>query len=222
MVETSATPSCPIVVDQDGEAYLPIAGHPNLRLTLRKESDTEAIMEIANTPEISQWYRFRAVPFLLSDAQKENAEIPLASAYLQKITSSLPNRPEGAPDGALPIRMPFNILRDVSTGKAMGSFRFGGPGMDFGPGRENAWEASYEIGPTLWGKGVGTRVVGAALDYARWIGVKLVIGVVQKVNLGSSGVLRKNGFTQFLEFQDEWPAERGGGIKTVCAYEVAL
>ncbi|WVQ75225.1 hypothetical protein IAR50_004837 [Cryptococcus sp. DSM 104548] len=214
--------NCPILLGEDGEAYLPVVGHPNLRLTLRRESDTEAVMELANTPEINQWYRYRARPFLLADAQKENVEIPLASAYLQAILASLPSRPEGAPNGALPVRMPFNILRDASTGKAVGSFRFGALGMDLGKEREGAWEVSYEIGPTLWGKGVGTGMVWAALAFARWIGVKKVIGIVQDINLASNGVLRKTGFTKILEFPNEWPADRGGGIKIVYVYEIDL
>ncbi|WVQ75246.1 hypothetical protein IAR50_004858 [Cryptococcus sp. DSM 104548] len=211
---TPKTP-CPIVVDAAGSAYIPLPDHPHLRLTPRQTSDLDALVKLYNTPEIGKWFWRRPFPCPPEEISKMLKKLPIQQAYIENLVASLPSPP--APSKPFADNLyPFNTLRETDTGKLLGTI-FLGPSKD-----EGDWFIAYDLSPETWGKGVGSAVAKAALDYLRWFGAKKVTGLHEPGNGASGAVLRKAGFTRVADKQLEWPAEKGGGHRLVHVWEATF
>ncbi|ODN78322.1 hypothetical protein L202_03966 [Cryptococcus amylolentus CBS 6039] len=211
----TATPTCPIVVDTDGSAYIPLPDHPGLRLAPRQTTDLDALVKLYNTPEIGKWFWRRPFPYPAEEISKALEKLPVQQAYLATLISSLPTPP--AP--LIPYTdniCPFNTLREADTGKLLGTV-FLGPYET-----EGDWWIAYDLSPEVWGKGVGSAVAKAAVDYLRWFGAKRVTGVHEPENGASGAVLRKAGFSRVGDKELEWPEEKGGGHRLVHVWEATF
>lgn len=60
---SSPTPTapCPILIDTSGEPYIPIPSHPELKLTMRKESDIDDLVRFPSSFNSSS----KGMPFYL-------------------------------------------------------------------------------------------------------------------------------------------------------------
>ncbi|OWZ77739.1 hypothetical protein C366_03334 [Cryptococcus neoformans Tu401-1] len=215
------TPSCPIIIDTSGEPYIPIPSHPELKLTMRKESDIDDLLVLFNTPEIGKWFWRRPFPYKLSDADFFMSPIPRFSTYLS--TTLIPSLPF-PPSPSLPHAenfFPFPVLRTASDGKMIGIV-FLSPASEDEEGEEGIWELAYDLLPAWWGKGVGTGMINAGLGYLKWIGAKKVKAFHEPENAASGAVLCKTGFTRVEDKKLIWPEEKGGGERVVYGWEKKL
>ncbi|KAL0250169.1 hypothetical protein I308_103477 [Cryptococcus tetragattii IND107] len=213
--------SCPILIDTSGEPYLPIPSHPELKLTMRKESDIDDLLVLFNTPEIGKWFWRRPFPYKASDAGVFMSPIPRFSAYVA--STLLPSLPS-PPSPPLPHAenfFPFCVLRTASNGKMIGIV-FLSPADEDKGGDEGIWELAYDLLPAWWGKGVGSGMINAGLEYMKWIGGKKIIAFHEPENAASGAVLYKTGFTRVGDKKLVWPEEKGGGERVVYGWEKSL
>lgn len=119
----------------------------------------------------SKSHRYKA-----SDAGVFMSPIPRFSAYAA--STLLPSLPS-PPSPPLPHAenfFPFCVLRTASNGKMIGIV-FLSPADEDKGGDEGIWELAYDLLPAWWGKGVGSGMINAGLEYMKWIGGKKIIAV---------------------------------------------
>ncbi|WVQ82838.1 hypothetical protein IAT38_004971 [Cryptococcus sp. DSM 104549] len=211
----SEAPPCPILVAEDESLYIPIPGHPELRLTPLSENDVDDIIALFNHPQVGKWAVRRPYPYTHDDTGFMLAQVPTAKAYLSRISASLPSPP---PDTEMEL-FPLGVLREVKTGRMVGNAYAGVSVRDTEGG---GLEIAYDLQPELWGQGLGKAMILALVAFARWSGVKRLIAFCEPENAASAGVLRKCGFSKYAEKDIEWPEEKGGGFRVFHGYEILL
>ncbi|WWD22627.1 hypothetical protein CI109_107120 [Kwoniella shandongensis] len=205
--------SCPVLLDEEGEPYIPLKGVPDFRLTPWRESDIDDLINISNKPEVEKWAVFRDIPYTHSSAQRDIiTHLPLHRTYLQSLISALPTPlPPVLPTGR---KFPLGAVRQTSTGRLVGSISLGESVHQ--PGN---WEVSYQLDPDYHGKGIGKGMIKAAVGFATWVGVKRVLAFCEKANQASAGALRSAGFKQFMEVDIPLPEHMGGRVRPVLFFE---
>ncbi|KAK8844818.1 hypothetical protein IAR55_006668 [Kwoniella newhampshirensis] len=215
---------CPVQVDDDGKAYIPLPGLPDFRLTPWKADDADDILRLFNYPEIGKWSCRRPYPYAESDLSFMYAPLADRDALLNLLVSALPDPlPLETFDGTRFFL--FGALRQVSTGRVVGDMHVGPSDRTESQSEEGGvqnWEMAYNVVPDQAGKGLGSTMINVTLDYLRWLGVNKVVAFCETVNLASGGVLRKTGFTQVKVVDIAWPEEKGGGTKPCFMYEQVL
>ncbi|WVQ83109.1 hypothetical protein IAT38_005247 [Cryptococcus sp. DSM 104549] len=204
-------PPCPVQLDEKGEPFIPLPSFPGLRLTLWTAADADDMFTLYNNPAMEQWLYHREFPVSREYVEKSLIFPPERAAYLSLLTSSYPNAPP-----PIQIPFPFDALREVATGRVIGSLHCRLSTLH----GEGEWELSYEMLTEWAGKGIGSEMIAKGLEFLRWAGVKKVLAFCQVINMPSRSVLARNGFKLYHEENTQWPASKGGGIRETLGFRI--
>lgn len=162
----------------NGSGVVPSRTSPSVSYKRKRKGSNDfyryLIPSSSSTSQMHKWsksHRYKA-----SDAGVFMSPIPRFSAYLT--STLLPSLPS-PPSPPLPHAenfFPFCVLRTASNGKMIGIL-FLSPADEDKGGDEGIWELAYDLLPAWWGKGVGSGMINAGLEYMKWIGGKKIIAV---------------------------------------------
>ncbi|WVQ82839.1 hypothetical protein IAT38_004972 [Cryptococcus sp. DSM 104549] len=207
-------PPCPVRVAENKSLYIPIPGHPELRLTPLLENDVDDIVALFNHPQVGQWAVRRSYPYTREDTAFMFNMATMANAHLSRIPASLPSPPV---DTKMEL-FPLGLRRVVETGRVIGNVNAMASSRD----TQGGLEIAYDLQPEYWGKGLGKAMILAVVAYARWSGVKRLFAFCEPENAASAGALRKCGFSKYVEKYIRCPEEKGGGFLFLHGYEILL
>ncbi|WWC90280.1 uncharacterized protein L201_005213 [Kwoniella dendrophila CBS 6074] len=216
--------TCPIKVPDDGQPYIPLPNHPELRLTTWKENDIDGIIELFNLPNIGKWGHGRPYPFTREDALKDFPNIELHQKYLKILIKDLPNSsPNKLIDYPSSKLGPLSALK-VKENKNGSEKLIGTLNLKQSTRSTNGkdWELSYYVHDNYTKQGIATDMVQKGLEFLRWLGVEKIIAFSETTNQASISVLKKSGFKIVKEGLVDWPEHRGGGTRSHYRWEQDL